>query len=184
MDHPDSPYIRGIGFLFVRYLVNPEKLMDWFVPYFEDETEIQIDELDSEPQTIAKLARMLLTKHEYYNTHLPRLTHKHKTAVEQALKEYDEANPGSASLLEVSRSRSGGGAQPGPAENDRSGRREHEDRRDVERSRERDRDDRRSQSSYSRGSDDRDRGYDRRDDRRVCYKAPICLISQQRPNGQ
>lgn len=42
MDHPDSPYIRGIGFLFVRYLVSPEKLMDWFAPYFEDTTEIKV----------------------------------------------------------------------------------------------------------------------------------------------
>ena len=35
--HCDSPYIRGLGFMYVRYTQPPQYLMDWFEPYFDDE---------------------------------------------------------------------------------------------------------------------------------------------------
>uniref|UniRef100_M4BIY1 Pre-mRNA-splicing factor 38 n=1 Tax=Hyaloperonospora arabidopsidis (strain Emoy2) TaxID=559515 RepID=M4BIY1_HYAAE len=34
--HTDSSYIRVIGFLYLRYTCDPEKLWTWFEPYLED----------------------------------------------------------------------------------------------------------------------------------------------------
>lgn len=35
--HVDSPYIRALGFMFIRYCQPPAKLWDWMEPYLEDE---------------------------------------------------------------------------------------------------------------------------------------------------
>ncbi|KAJ8876335.1 hypothetical protein PR048_020780 [Dryococelus australis] len=34
--HPDSPYIRGLGFMYIRYTQPPADLWDWYEPYLED----------------------------------------------------------------------------------------------------------------------------------------------------
>lgn len=35
--HTDSPYIRGLGFMFIRYCQPPNKLWEWMEPFLEDE---------------------------------------------------------------------------------------------------------------------------------------------------
>jgi pre-mRNA-splicing factor 38B len=37
LHHRDSPYIRGLGFLYVRYTQPPADLWEWFEPYLDDE---------------------------------------------------------------------------------------------------------------------------------------------------
>ena len=37
LNHCDSPYIRGLGFMFLRYTLPPASLWDWFEPYMDDE---------------------------------------------------------------------------------------------------------------------------------------------------
>ncbi len=37
--HPDSPYIRGLGFLYLRYVAEPKTLWQWFSPYLDDPEE-------------------------------------------------------------------------------------------------------------------------------------------------
>ncbi|KAK8635744.1 hypothetical protein V6N13_004465 [Hibiscus sabdariffa] len=39
LKHPDSPYIRAIGFLYLRYAADPKTLWTWFEPYIKDEEE-------------------------------------------------------------------------------------------------------------------------------------------------
>ncbi|XP_039008715.1 pre-mRNA splicing factor SR-like 1 isoform X2 [Hibiscus syriacus] len=39
LKHPDSPYIRAIGFLYLRYAGDPKILWTWFEPYIKDEEE-------------------------------------------------------------------------------------------------------------------------------------------------
>ncbi|XP_052490367.1 pre-mRNA splicing factor SR-like 1 isoform X3 [Gossypium raimondii] len=39
LKHPDSPYIRAIGFLYLRYAADPKTLWSWFEPYIKDEEE-------------------------------------------------------------------------------------------------------------------------------------------------
>ena len=36
LNHTDSPYIRGIGFLYLRYAADPKSLWGWFEHYLED----------------------------------------------------------------------------------------------------------------------------------------------------
>ena len=40
INHPDSPYIRGIGFMFIRYCQHPNTFWEWYEPYLEDDEEI------------------------------------------------------------------------------------------------------------------------------------------------
>ncbi|VUZ53424.1 unnamed protein product [Hymenolepis diminuta] len=37
LEHPDSPYIRALGFMYIRYCLPPEDLWMWFSPYLDDE---------------------------------------------------------------------------------------------------------------------------------------------------
>ena len=37
MNHGDSPYIRAIGFMYVRYTQDPKDLYSWFSEYLDDE---------------------------------------------------------------------------------------------------------------------------------------------------
>lgn len=36
-NHADSPYIRGLGFMYARYTLPPPDLWDWFKDYLADE---------------------------------------------------------------------------------------------------------------------------------------------------
>ena len=47
IDHCDSPYIRAIGFLFLRFVLNPRDMIEWFEPYFEDSEELTIKKGDT-----------------------------------------------------------------------------------------------------------------------------------------
>lgn len=35
--HCDSPYIRALGFMYIRYVFPPANLLDWYEPYLDDE---------------------------------------------------------------------------------------------------------------------------------------------------
>jgi pre-mRNA-splicing factor 38B len=37
----DSPFIRGLGFMYVRYTQPPEDLFNWYEPYLDD-TEVSL----------------------------------------------------------------------------------------------------------------------------------------------
>ncbi|GLU10621.1 hypothetical protein SLE2022_274110 [Rubroshorea leprosula] len=39
LKHLDSPYIRAIGFLYLRYAADPKNLWTWYEPYIKDEEE-------------------------------------------------------------------------------------------------------------------------------------------------
>ena len=76
LDHPDSPYIRAIGFLFLRYAGDPKHVWDWIAPYLYDEEIMQIEASASKQNsgdTIGSFVRRLFTEKNYYGTILPRL---------------------------------------------------------------------------------------------------------------
>lgn len=68
-DHVDSPYIRGIGFLYLRYrcaycnflVINllfslpPENLLEYLEPYFKDTEEIDPKAGGGDPMTMGEL---------------------------------------------------------------------------------------------------------------------------------
>jgi pre-mRNA-splicing factor 38B len=72
LDHVDSPYIRCIGFLYLRYAADPSTLWSWFEPYLYDEESVQIRQGKADV-TVGEYVRMLLENQEYYGTRLPRL---------------------------------------------------------------------------------------------------------------
>lgn len=81
LSHPDSPYIRCIGFLYLRYASDPSSLFSWFEPYLYDDEplivtankkKINSHHNESNETTIGKYVRSLLMEMDYYGTLLPR----------------------------------------------------------------------------------------------------------------
>ncbi|KAG1174080.1 hypothetical protein G6F70_005465 [Rhizopus microsporus] len=92
VEHGDSPYIRAIGFLYLRYVCAPAKLWDWFQYYLEDDEEIAISSgLHPTKVTVGNLIRMLITELKFQGTMLPRIPIPIARDLEKKLKEYDEA---------------------------------------------------------------------------------------------
>lgn len=72
LEHVDSPYIRCLGLLYLRYAADPGSLWSWFAPYLHDEEAVQVRQGQAET-TLGQYARSLLTELEYHGTRLPRL---------------------------------------------------------------------------------------------------------------
>ncbi|KAG2232328.1 hypothetical protein INT48_002277 [Thamnidium elegans] len=90
IDHVDSPYIRAIGFLYLRYVCAPAKLWDWFQYYLEDEEEITISSGPKPTKvTIGKFCRMLITELKFQGTMLPRIPVPIARDLEKKLDDYD-----------------------------------------------------------------------------------------------
>ncbi|RCH88698.1 PRP38 pre-mRNA processing factor 38 domain-containing protein B [Rhizopus azygosporus] len=148
VEHGDSPYIRAIGFLYLRYVCAPAKLWDWFQYYLEDDEEIAISSgLHPTKVTVGNLIRMLITELKFQGTMLPRIPIPIARDLEKKLKEYDEA-----------KKKEKGSDQRDNYESDKS---DHSDRRYKSRSRSHDRR-HRDRSPYDRRYRDRSPSYDRR----------------------
>ncbi|KAI9332267.1 PRP38 family-domain-containing protein [Pilaira anomala] len=90
IDHVDSPYIRAIGFLYLRYVCAPAKLWDWFQYYLDDEEEITISSGPKPTKvTIGKFCRMLITEQKFQGTMLPRIPVPIARDLEKKLDDYD-----------------------------------------------------------------------------------------------
>ncbi|XP_011406551.1 PREDICTED: pre-mRNA-splicing factor 38B-like [Amphimedon queenslandica] len=74
LNHVDSPYIRGLGFMYIRYCQPPNNFLDWFSPYLEDEEEIDLKAGGGYPVTIGVMCHMMLTKMEWFGTMFPRIS--------------------------------------------------------------------------------------------------------------
>jgi pre-mRNA-splicing factor 38B len=73
LDHVDSPYIRCIGFLYLRYAADPSILWEWFKPYLYDRETVKIRaNVKCGEATVGNFVRDLLTELDYYGTRLPR----------------------------------------------------------------------------------------------------------------
>ncbi|KAG2176831.1 hypothetical protein INT44_007495 [Umbelopsis vinacea] len=167
IDHTDSPYIRGIGFLYLRYVCAPKQLWDWLGPYIDDEEEIDMTH-GAKPtkSTIGKLCRHLLSDIKFYGTMLPRIPVPIAREIEKKIADYDRESKGRGGAKGSDDRRSSG--------RERSNSRDRYRRRDDSRGSKYEKDRRRSRSPYSRersrhssrdGSrhSSRDRHRDRRD---------------------
>jgi pre-mRNA-splicing factor 38B len=82
LQHPDSPYIRAIGFLYLRFVGPPEQILRWIEPYLFDPEPIQVDgsggsSLGSKSKrndisTMGEFVRTIFDAREYFGTPLPR----------------------------------------------------------------------------------------------------------------
>jgi len=74
LQHPDSPYIRCIGFLYLRYGCEPNGLFKWFEPYLYDSEPVKLYANTKNMSTVGKYSRDLLMDMNYFSTTLlPRL---------------------------------------------------------------------------------------------------------------
>ena len=73
LNHVDSPYIRCIGFLYLRHATEPDKLWGWFKPYVYDTEEFSPTANKKLTITIGDYVRSLVNDIDYYGTILPRL---------------------------------------------------------------------------------------------------------------
>ncbi|KAJ3023320.1 PRP38 pre-mRNA processing factor 38 domain-containing protein B [Thoreauomyces humboldtii] len=71
--HTDSPHIRALGFLYLRYAGKPADLWSWFEPYLDDEEDLSV-EAGQKPRsiTIGRFLNDLLTENKWLGTILPR----------------------------------------------------------------------------------------------------------------
>mmetsp|Transcript_45804 Transcript_45804/g.67605 ORF Transcript_45804/g.67605 Transcript_45804/m.67605 type:complete len:421 (+) Transcript_45804:213-1475(+) len=73
LNHVDSPYIRTVGFLYLRYACDPNLLWNWFEPYLYDQEPVTIKNNGRKDSTIGDYVRMLCEEMNYHGTVLPRL---------------------------------------------------------------------------------------------------------------
>merc|ERR1719273_443122 len=73
MNHADSPYIRGLGFMYVRFTQPPADLLEWFEDYLDDEEVIDVKAGGGKEITIGEMVKQFLTKLEWFDTRFPRI---------------------------------------------------------------------------------------------------------------
>ncbi|PKA47328.1 hypothetical protein AXF42_Ash017273 [Apostasia shenzhenica] len=72
LKHPDSPYIRAIGFLYLRYVADPKTLWGWCEPFIKDEEEFSPGS-NGRMTTMGVYVRDLLLGQYYFDTLFPRV---------------------------------------------------------------------------------------------------------------
>ncbi|ESO98736.1 hypothetical protein LOTGIDRAFT_95079, partial [Lottia gigantea] len=73
LTHSDSPYIRGLGFMYIRYTQPPADLWEWYEPYFDDDEEVDVKAGGGHVMLIGEMIRQWLVKLEWYSTLFPRI---------------------------------------------------------------------------------------------------------------
>ena len=100
LNHTDSPYIRALGFLYLRHACDPKELWTWCKPFVADPEELYVEGADGPISTIGRWLRGLLTEQEYHGTMLPRLP---VPVARDVLAKLQESREGSRLGDEVSR---------------------------------------------------------------------------------
>ncbi|CAG5136074.1 unnamed protein product [Candidula unifasciata] len=73
INHKDSPYIRGLGFMYIRYTQQPSDLWDWYEAFLDDEEELDVKAGGGHVMTVGEMLRQWLVKLEWYSTLFPRI---------------------------------------------------------------------------------------------------------------
>ncbi|XP_065093099.1 pre-mRNA-splicing factor 38B-like isoform X1 [Ochlerotatus camptorhynchus] len=73
LTHGDSPYIRALGFMYLRFTQPPGDLYDWYESYLLDEEEIDVKAGGGQTMTIGQMIRQWLTKLDWFSTLFPRI---------------------------------------------------------------------------------------------------------------
>lgn len=110
--HRDSPYIRALGFMYIRYTQNPQDLLNWYYDYLDDEEvrksksiylinttffstiyftfekkEIDVRAGGGLMLTIGQMLRQWLTRLEWFDTLFPRIPVPIQKEIMDALRE-------------------------------------------------------------------------------------------------
>ncbi|CAH2009988.1 unnamed protein product [Acanthoscelides obtectus] len=187
INHTDSPYIRALGFMYIRYTFPPPQLLDWYEDYLEDEEELDVKAGGGQVMKIGQMLRQWLVKLEWFSTLFPRIP----VPIQQKIQKHLEGRfPQSA--VQAATAPSGGGAdrrwggaaggggggagRPPPREDIRKNFLRDDDRR-IDRGMPqhdfRSRDDRTKDSGRDRERDSRDRKYRGRSPVRERDRSPL-----------
>uniref|UniRef100_A0A182WAW1 Pre-mRNA-splicing factor 38 n=1 Tax=Anopheles minimus TaxID=112268 RepID=A0A182WAW1_9DIPT len=92
LTHGDSPYIRALGFMYLRYTQPPGDLFDWYEPYLVDEEEIDVKAGGGQIMTIGQMIRQWLTKLDWFSTLFPRIPVPIQKQIDSKLDQYAREN--------------------------------------------------------------------------------------------
>ena len=87
--HKDSPYIRALGFMYIRFTQPAEDLFNWFEPFLDDEEEVDPKAGGGQPMTIGQMCRHMLSKLDWFSTLFPRVPVPIQKQIEKQLKQRD-----------------------------------------------------------------------------------------------
>ncbi|KAL3156476.1 hypothetical protein ABBQ38_000781 [Trebouxia sp. C0009 RCD-2024] len=73
LTHEDSPYIRAVGFLYLRYVGDPKQLWRWLRPYVRDPEELWPSGDGGSAVTIGEYVRDVFLEQYYFETIFPRI---------------------------------------------------------------------------------------------------------------
>ncbi|XP_015108603.1 pre-mRNA-splicing factor 38B isoform X1 [Diachasma alloeum] len=73
INHPDSPYIRALGFMYIRYTQPPADLFMWYDDYLEDDEEMDVKAGGGQVMKMGDILKQFLTKLEWFSTLFPRI---------------------------------------------------------------------------------------------------------------
>ena len=73
LNHGDSPYIRAIGFLYLRYVCPHKKLITHLEPYFADDERFAPTADPRKETTVGAFVRDLVLDQHYFETIFPRI---------------------------------------------------------------------------------------------------------------
>jgi len=73
INHADSPYIRGLGFMYIRYTQPPQDLLSWFEDYLDDEEVIDVKAGGGKEISIGEMVKQFLTRLDWFDTRWPRI---------------------------------------------------------------------------------------------------------------
>ncbi|XP_075156426.1 pre-mRNA-splicing factor 38B [Haematobia irritans] len=92
INHTDSPYIRALGFMYLRYTQPPGDLYDWYEDYLQDEEEIDVKAGGGQTITIGQMVYQFLTKLDWFSTLFPRIPVPIQKQIEKKLEQYCREN--------------------------------------------------------------------------------------------
>ncbi|XP_013877014.1 pre-mRNA-splicing factor 38B [Austrofundulus limnaeus] len=84
--HTDSPYIRALGFMYIRYTQPPADLLEWYDGFMDDEEELDVKAGGGCVMTIGEMLRSFLTKLEWFSTLFPRIPVPVQKQIDQQMK--------------------------------------------------------------------------------------------------
>ena len=73
LDTSDSPLVRALGLLHLRYTAPPAELYAWYEPYLECDEEFCPSADAARPMSVGAFCVKLLTEMQYFGTTLPRI---------------------------------------------------------------------------------------------------------------
>lgn len=92
INHTDSPFIRALGFMYLRYTQPPADLYDWYEDYLQDEEEIDVKAGGGQAISMGQMVYQFLTKLDWFSTLFPRIPVPIQKQIEKKIEQYCREN--------------------------------------------------------------------------------------------